>query len=96
MIEISNPKSPPDLAKLESFFICNYIPYFLGITYVEDENYVHVVISSKKFDNLPVNERIVNIFSLIKTKLPDILDSTILVVEAYSLNEIEDLLEYYV
>lgn len=96
MIEISNPSKSPDLAVLESFFISNYLPLFLGIHYLEEDNTVHVIISSNKFEKLPTNERILNIFSLIKTKLPDILGSTILIVEAYSLNELEDLLEYYV
>lgn len=96
MIEIS--KNQPDIQKINSFFITHYLPVFLGVEEIieNEDKTVHVIVSSNKFDKLTVDKRILNIFNLIKEKEPSILDSTKLIVEAYTWTELEDVLDYYV
>lgn len=86
-----------DLSLLEYFFESNLNPGALFIipTYYNDFVLLHVILESKRFNNLAVKERVGLVFSLLDRMCPDILKNYCVVVEAFTSDEMADAIELY-
>jgi hypothetical protein len=80
------------LAELETMLIAKLRPTFLVISYA-DENSIDVIISTVAFANMGIQERVNSVFSLISKLTPDIIKEKLIVVQTFSSNEIQELLE---
>lgn len=81
-------------ALLEKQLILFLRPSFLHITEPDFDDDIQVLISTRQFNNKSVQERIVTVFKIIKTHCPKILKDRLLVIQAYTPNEMDDILEY--
>lgn len=79
---------------LEKSLIIFFRPSFLHITNPDFDDDIQVVISTRHFSNKTVQERIIMVYNLIKKDCPQILDDRLVVVQAYTPNEMDDILEY--
>ncbi len=79
---------------LEKSLIIFFRPSFLHITSPDFDDDIQVVISTRHFSNKTVQERIIMVYNLIKKDCPQILDDRLVVVQAYTPNEMDDILEY--
>ena len=82
------------LATLESSLIIWYRPSFLHITNPDEDNDIQVLISSRIFNNKTVQERIQMIMSTILNYVPDLFEDRLIVIQAYTPEEMDDVLEY--
>jgi hypothetical protein len=79
--------------KLE-YVLCAYArPIFLAITEPDEDNDIQVVISSLAFKTMNVGERVSYVFGLIRKHLPEILNDRLVIIQAYSPEEIEEVLD---
>lgn len=73
--------------------LCAYArPTFLAITQPDEDNDIQVVITCLAFDMMTVAERVSYIFDIIKKHCPDILEDRLVIVQAYTSDEIESIL----
>lgn len=80
-------------AEIETTLVIAFFPSFLN--YVVSEGYIHFVISSHRFEGLSVAERTSLVFSKLKLHDPEILEKALVVVEAFTTDEVEDLIDFY-
>lgn len=84
----------PLLVELESTLITNIRPNFLSVIYEADDSpFIHIIISKSSFQDISVNDRLNQIFSLLKTKNPDIIEKHSVIIETFSSEELEDLID---
>lgn len=81
-------------ALLEKQLILFLRPSFLHITEPDFDDDIQVLISTRQFNNKTVQERISTVFKIIKTHCPKILKDRLLVIQAYTPNEMDDILDY--
>lgn len=79
--------------KIESLLVPTLRPYFLSIIVEDNPASLHVIISSKQFDKLSVNERIQRVLDLITSNGTDTLQGNI-VIEPFSAFELEEILDH--
>lgn len=73
--------------------LCAYArPTFLAITKPDEDNDIQIVISCLAFDTMSVQERINYVFSIIRKYSPQSLNDRLIIVQAYSSDEIEHVL----
>lgn len=92
---ITNPKKKIvelNWARLEYSLIVYFRPTFLLISDPRINDDVQIIISSIKFNYLPIQGRVAEVFKLINEKCPEILENRLLLVQAYNSQEIEDVL----
>lgn len=82
-----------DKAKLE-YILCAYLrPTFL-ILEEDDGGDIKIIVSTNSFSYLTIDERINKIFVLLYDKCPDILGRRLVIVEAYSSTELDEILDH--
>jgi hypothetical protein len=82
-----------DVTRIESVLSAYARPVFLAITKPDENNDIRVVLSSIAFKTMSIGQRISYVFNLIKTHIPDTLNERLIVVQAYSPDELEEALE---
>jgi len=83
-----------DLAFLEKTLILKFRPSFLHITSPDEDNDIQVLISARHFLNKSVHERILMITNTIKSECPEVFNDRLIVIQAYSPVEMDDVLDY--
>jgi hypothetical protein len=78
------------LAEIESKLVYYLRPHFLSIN--KEKDFIHIVISHPKFNNLSIQQRVSLILSLIVDSNDDTLKEAI-IIEAYTSEEMDDLFE---
>jgi len=81
------------LKKIEHTLILHFKPTFIWVDLPNEQGDIHVVISCLRFNYLTIQERILDIYNLLNWKIPDILSTHLIVVEAYNSSEMDELLE---
>lgn len=83
------------VADLEQILITKLRPTFLIITdpNIHYEGDIYIVISTLSFKNMSIQKRIKSVFSLILKYIPDIIKNRLVVIQAYSGSEIEEVIE---
>lgn len=83
------------LADIEYAISVKLRPTFLIITNPNEtlENEVQILLSCGQFTNKTIQERVAIVFNLILQYVPDILDEYLVIVQAYSNDEMEILLD---
>lgn len=88
---------PEDIKELSAdleYLLCVKLrPTFLIINYNHLEDCFEILISTIAFNKMKIEERIKNIFNLILVYKPDIIKSKLVVIQAHSSEEINDLLD---
>jgi len=79
------------LKKLEALLISHFRPTFFDIKQI-DENSIHIIISCLQFNYLDIQSRIQDVFNLINSRIPDIMENTLIVVQAYNSEEMNELI----
>lgn len=79
-------------AEIETTLVIAFLPAFLN--YNIEEDYIHVVISSSHFKNLNVSQRTSLVYSKLRIHDKEILDKFPVIVEVYTKQEIEDLIDF--
>jgi hypothetical protein len=82
-------------AELEASLVMAYWPFFLSVDIIDHGNDTHtfnVTLGSTRFADMTVNDRISDVFRLIKEDKIDTSDQTI-VVECFDSAEFEDLID---
>jgi hypothetical protein len=79
--------------KLEHILSAYARPIFLAITEPDEDNDIQIVISSLAFKTMSVGERVSYVFSLIKKHAPDVLNERLVIIQTYSPDEIEEVLD---
>lgn len=82
-----------DLIKLEHLLITHMRPAFLAISYPDESGTIQVVISCFKFEYMDIPKRIKMIFDLINSGAPEIMDSRLILIQAYDSLQMEQVLE---
>ncbi len=77
------------LAALESFLVYKFRPTFLALTLDEDCEIIQVVISANSFNYLSLSERVINIFNEIDKQFPSLMESHLIVLQAFNGPEME-------
>lgn len=83
-----------DLGILEKSLILFFRPSFLHITSPDLDNDIQVLIATRHFNAKNVHERILMVYSEIKKNCPQVLKDRLVVVQAYTPTEMDDVLEY--
>ena len=83
-----------DLSKLEKSLIIFLRPSFLYITNPDEDNDIQILVATRQFNQKSVQERIIIVFGIIKQNCPQILEDRLIIVQAYSPPEMDDILEY--
>lgn len=83
------------LEDLERILVTKLRPTFLIITDPElhYEGDIYIIISTISFKNMTIEQRIKNVFSLISKYVPAIIKHRLIVVQAFSSKEIEEVIE---
>jgi hypothetical protein len=81
------------LAELEYALCAKLRPTFLVLSPPNEFKEIHVIISTLAFKHMTIQERTNNTFSLIKQYSPVILDKYLLVIQTYSSDEMDEVLE---
>lgn len=81
-----------DLNRLEYILISHFRPTFLFIEPPNELDQICIIISCIKFNMLPIEGRIAEIFTLLNNTIPDILQRKLLIVQAYNSDEMEEIL----
>lgn len=79
--------------KIEHILVPALRPYFLSIIVEDNPASLHVIVSSKQFDKLSVNERIQRVLDLITSNGSATLEGNI-VIEPFSAFELEEILDH--
>jgi len=82
-----------DVTRIEHVLSAYARPVFLAITKPNEDNDIQVVISTIAFKTMSVGERIAYIFNLLKKHIPDTLNDRLIVVQAYSPDEMEQAID---
>jgi hypothetical protein len=82
-----------DVTRIEHVLSAYARPVFLAITKPDENNDIRVVISVIAFKTMSIGERIGYIFNLIKRHIPDILNDRLVVIQAYTPDEMEQVLD---
>lgn len=73
--------------------LCAYArPTFLAITKPDEDNDIQIVISCLAFETMTVQERINYVFGIIRKYSPDSLNDRLIIVQAYTSDEMERVL----
>lgn len=80
-------------AEIECTLVVGFFPSFLN--YIIEEDYIHFIISSNQFKNLKISDRISLIFQKLRLHDVCILNEVPIIIEAFTTNEIEDLIDYH-
>lgn len=83
-----------DLVVLEKSLILFFRPSFLHITSPDMDNDIQILISTRHFNNKTVQERMIMVYNLIKKDCPTVLNDRLVVVQAYTPLEMDEVLEY--
>lgn len=83
-----------DLVVLEKTLILFFRPSFLHITSPDMDNDIQILISTRHFNNKTVQERMIMVYNLIKKDCPAVLKDRLVVVQAYTPIEMDEVLEY--
>ena len=81
------------LVALEHLLIIKFRPTFLALTYNQDYDIIEIVMSANQFDYMSVSERIAHVFMEIQRNLPQVLKEHLIVVQPFSGEQMEDVLE---
>jgi hypothetical protein len=94
MTEITNQNT--SIAEIEGLLISHFRPYFFSRVSLPEESppRYQFLICSYRFENMSVNDRISYVFNLINSTNAGILDDNVIIVEAFTASEFEDLIEY--
>lgn len=84
------------LAGLESVLVREFRPTFLSIQYEPDSKdpFVHIVISSNQFSDLPVEKRVALVYKRIFEDQANLISVLPVIVETFSSKEMVDVFEY--
>lgn len=82
-----------DLAKLEHVLIYDFSPCFLSIVYIAETNTIVIKIARSQFKHLTIDQRIDDVFTLLKFKQSDIIKNYTICVMAYDDKEINEIME---
>lgn len=81
------------LVAIEQILIINFRPTFLALTFDEDCGIIDIVISANSFEYMSISERIVRIFNEILKQMPSVKEDYLIVVQAFSGDEIMQVLD---
>jgi hypothetical protein len=82
-----------DNVKIEHILSAYARPVFLSVTKPDENNDIAIVISTIAFKTMSIPGRIGYIFNLIKNHAPDTLNDRLVVIQAYSPSEMQDLID---
>lgn len=82
-----------DNVKIEHILSAYARPVFLSVTKPDENNDIAIVISTIAFKTMSIPGRVGYVFNLIKTHIPDILNERLIVVQAYSPDELEEAMD---
>ena len=82
-----------DVARIEYVLSAYARPVFLAITNPDENDDIRIVLASIAFKTMSIGERITYVFNLIKTHIPDILNERLIIIQAYSPDELEEALD---
>lgn len=80
--------------ELETTLVIAFLPSFLNYAIVDNE-IIHIVISSNQFKNLTIPERTSLVFAKLRQQDAEILEKCTVIVETFTTQQIEDLIEFY-
>lgn len=83
-----------DTTRIQLTFSAYARPTFFAITNPDDDNHIAVVISCLAFRTMNVGERISYLFGLLTKHTPDVLENRLVVIQAYSPQEMEEVLDH--
>lgn len=83
-----------DLILLEKSLILFFRPSFLHITNPDENNDIQVILSTRHFNQKTVQERIIMVYNVIKQNCPIALNDRLVITQAYSPLEMDEILEY--
>lgn len=86
-------KTKAHMSTLESVLIVHFRPTFLHVTAPDTDGDIQIIISANKFKFMNIQARISEIFKLLDLKCPDILKERLIVIQAFSGDQMEDILE---
>lgn len=77
------------------YVLCAYArPTFLSISDPDEhDGRIEILISSNVFDTMSIQQRITYVFNLLNSYIPDIIYNTLIIVNAHTNDEIEEILE---
>lgn len=79
----------PQLAQLDVLLRMFFKPSFLYMSTPDVNRDVQIIISSPAFDTMAIQERVGHVFKLIKRELPEVLRDRLIVVQAYSSQQLK-------
>lgn len=84
------------LADLEAILVKEFRPTFLSLQYEEDEKkpFIHVVISSRQFNELSIDQRVATVYKKVFDSQPDLLSMLPVIVETFTSSEMVEIFEY--
>lgn len=82
-----------DVVKLEHILSAYARPVFLSITKPDENNDIVIVISTIAFKTMSIPGRVGYVFNLIKTHAPDTMQDRLIVIQAYSPDEMEEVID---
>jgi len=77
---------------IERVLIADLRPIFIGSEFLEKENTLNLIISCRMFSNMEIEERIKLVYNVID-KCEEIKDKPLVIVQAFSEEEMNELLE---
>lgn len=83
-----------DNVKIEHILSAYARPVFLSVTKPDENNDIVIVISTIAFKTMSIPGRIGFVYNLIKNHAPDTLNDRLVVVQAYSPSEMEDVMDF--
>lgn len=94
IMDTTNLNERLNLALLESVLVSYFTPTFLHVSKPDDDNDIHVILSSPQFNYLTTQERIKEVMTCIMSNIPDAYKDRLIIVQAYTTNEFEDVIDY--
>ena len=82
------------LATIESVITSYFSPTFLHISQPDEDNDIHLIVSSSMFNYTTTQERIKQIMERIMLHIPDAYKDRLIIIQAYSSPEFEDVIDY--
>lgn len=84
------------IAHLEAALVREFRPTFLSIQYEPDskDQFVHVVISSTQFTNMPVEKRVALVYKKIFENTGELISVLPVIVETFNSKEMVEIFEY--
>lgn len=82
-----------DTTRIQLVFSAYARPTFFAVTKPDDDNHIAIVISCLAFRTMNVGERISYLFGLLTKHIPDILEDRLIIIQAYSPKEMEEVLD---